>query len=292
MRLALALLLALALALAVPVFASVPQQCDGVYRGDGATPFLIYTEAPGGDFVARYHARVIQRSGDKCSKYDLYINVTYSQSPPKTRVDIYTPTGDYVYEHNGVAKVYVVLRRSGGAIVIGSIYFVDPDTGGVLRSAHASILLCSTTSCKVLPFLTQGVISLYGMWQACGDPDFECDAELASGRDCAWWDIMCHLVNFLNWLGEQIMKLLPQPIRDLVEFLGMLFGFLGELVTQLVKMFPYFLMTIAILLSVGLVYYIVEYGVAGVGMYFMMLYSMLRKFIDLFIKILDLIIPF
>lgn len=177
----------------------------------------------------------------------------------------------------------------------------DPNTGMVVIQPFY-VVLCESLFCTISGSGCSGTLEL-------PPPNCEEDNKRDDGGNCScnWWNIVCWLrcifswvINsilsvlgqFFNWLRDQIVNLLPQPIKDFFAFMGQLFGFLGQLIVQMINYLPYFLFTLGLVFAFGLVYYVVEYGVVGIGMYFEMLYDLFKKFIELIIKVLDTIIPF
>lgn len=127
------------------------------------------------------------------------------------------------------------------------------------------------------------------------------------GESCAWWDLGCHLRNmfsmvigwilgvlqaFWDWLVNTILGLLPQPVKDFFGFMGQLFGLLGELLSRLVMYFPYFAFVISLVLSFGLIYYVIEEGLVGVAKFFHMVYELFKKFIEVILQLIEIIYPF
>lgn len=115
-------------------------------------------------------------------------------------------------------------------------------------------------------------------------------------EECEENNLGCTILNalkgFFNFIAHLIVSILPDPIKHFFTMVGQFFSMLGLMIVELVKYIPYVLLTIGLIFGLGLFVYVLEHGLIGIVMYFEDIYELFKKFLELILRVLDLIIPF
>lgn len=237
--------------------------------------------------------------------YNVYIRGEYT-----TESSIFNVREFYVYVSNESVVVYFLGVGYGYSLECNSSVdlFIVQSSGQVVlagagcESDYLSLgfIICESSFCSVT--ISCNGCSYSGSL-ALSDPV----PQSGGGDGCAWWDLGCHLRNmfsevvswilgvlqdFWSWLVNTIVSVLPQPVRDFFGFMNQIFGFLSTLLVQLVTYFPYFAFVIGLVLSLGLVYYVIEDGLIGVAKFFYMIYDLFKKFFEVILHLIEIIYPF
>lgn len=115
-------------------------------------------------------------------------------------------------------------------------------------------------------------------------------------EECTEDNLGCTIINalkgFFSFLSNLILNVFPDPVKQFFGMIGQFFGMIGYMIAEMVKYLPYVLVAIGMIFTFGLVVYVIEHGFIGIVMYFEDIYELFKKFMELILRVIDLIIPF